>query len=120
MRYGKEKILWRETDPAGRDVKLTRDAYTHITKCHPAEAVLIETARETIRNPISIWRDKEEESKVWYYFNEIEKERSKLLGIEKLYIIVIVKKPDVEYSIASWYPYSTLSKKGAREIWKRR
>jgi len=79
-----------------------------------------ETAKDTIRNPVSIWRDIDENSKVWYYFNESKEEKYKLPGVENPYIMVVVKEVDKALSIASWYFYATLGKKGAREIWKRK
>lgn len=112
--------MWKEVDPRGETVRLSKDAYVHICKCHPVEALLVETAKDTIRNPVSIWRDIDENSKVWYYFNELKKEKHKLLGVENPYVVVVVKEVDEALSIASWYFYAALSKKGAREIWKRK
>ena len=104
-----------------RKIKLTAGAYKHIKLCHPREAIFTEKIKETIRFPLSIWKDEEiEESKeVWYYFNEIEKEKLNLIGIEKPYIMVIVKKIENEFRIVSCYTYHTIGKKGARQIWRK-
>jgi len=62
--HRKERILWKEVDPLGRIIRLTKDAYVHISKCHPIEVLFTEIAKDTIRNPVSIWRDIDENSKV--------------------------------------------------------
>ena len=116
----KEKILWMVKDPLERIIELTEYAYKHVQKCHPVEAILTETVKDSIKSPISIWRDIDENSKVWYYFNELKREDNQLLGIEKSYIMIVVKQVDKNFFIASWYAYGILSKKGAMEIWKRK
>ncbi|MCM8777530.1 MAG: hypothetical protein NC905_04635 [Candidatus Omnitrophica bacterium] len=120
-KFKKERILWEVVDPLKRKVKLTAGSYRHIKECHPKEAILTEKIKETIKLPISIWEDKniKEDKKVWYYFNEIESEELNLIGIEKPYIIVIVKRIENEFRIVSWYVYHTIGKKGATEIWKK-
>jgi len=119
----REKILFELIDPLGRKIILGDSEYKHVKKCHPFEALLIETAKDTINNPISIWEDekiKNEEEKAWYYFNEIEPEKVELTKIQKPYIIIIVKKRKGNFRIITWYAYNTLNKKGARKIWERK
>ena len=121
-KYKREKILLELTDPLGRKIILGSKEYKHVKKCHPTEVLLIETVKNTIKDPISIWEDEKiekEEEKVWYYFNEIEFEKVKLTQIKKRYIIIIVKNRKGNFRIITWYAYNTLSKKGARKIWER-
>jgi len=120
-KFKKEKVLWEEKDPLGRKIKFTFGAYKHISKCHPRESTFIEKMRETIKSPISIQEDEniEEDDIKWYYFNTIEKEELNLIGVEKPYIMIVVKKIEGEFRIATCYACFYKKKKGTKEIWKR-
>jgi len=92
-----------------------------VSKGHPDLVILSkETARNVIKNPISIWRDKDKNSKVWYYFKEIENDKIKLLKVNKIYIVVVVKEKYGEFFVATWYNIKEIERKGAIEIWKRK
>ena len=109
----KYRVRWKEVDPLGRTIKLTREAYSHVKRRHSAASVLYETARATIKNPLSIWRDLDSNSKVWYYFNKIDAEKCKLLKLPTEYLMVVVKKFNGDFFVVSWYNMVRIDKKGA-------
>jgi len=113
----KDKIRWEEINPLGKIIKLRNNNYIHVKNCHPDVCALYETARNTIKNPLEIWRDTEEKSKVWYYFNKVDEETCELLNIDINYIMVVVKQIQGEFLIASWYNVNQIGKKGAKKIW---
>jgi len=116
----KKKNLWDVEDPLGRKIILTRAAYSHVKKRHPGESVLHLSVKEGIKNPYSIWRDIDKSLEVWYYFIEVEEEKLKLLHLGECYIVVVVKKKEGLYNIATWYKVTDASKKGGRKVWQRK
>lgn len=116
----KERIVWEAVDPLGRKVRLTKDAFNHIKRCHPTESILANTAKQTIINPLCVWRDVDERSKVWYYFSEVSSPAFRELGIIRVFLMLVVKDTEAGLSIATWYSVRDAGKKGAREVWKRK